>query len=124
MGKEAETTVEQRRAFGTALEAAMHSARIGGYAGLSKALAAVGVDRHEQTCGQWVKGLTEPRRAEVAALEVVCKVEPGQLSRHLGYVPVGVDTSMTIEQLVLVDPGFDDEDRAVLLGVLRAIRKP
>lgn len=123
MGKQTESTVEQRQAFGAALEAAMHAARISGYREFARRLNELGIDRHEQSVGQWCKGLAEPRRVEVFALESVCGVEPGGLSRHLGYVPVGADPSVTIEQLIALDPDFTDEDRVILLGVLRSIRK-
>ena len=124
MGRQVESSEQQRRAFGAAVEASMYAAQIAGFADLSRRLAELGVDRHEQTIGQWCKGLSEPRRSEVFAIEQVCGVEPGTLSRHLGYVPVDVDPSVTIEQLIAADPDLTEEDRHLVLGVLRSIRKP
>jgi hypothetical protein len=122
MGKEVESTEEQRRAFGEALEAAMHSASIHTYRDVSKRLEAVGIDRHGNNVGKWCKGDAEPRRAEVAALELICAVAPGHLSRHLGYVPVNVSTDVTIEQLILASDEFTADDKRVLLTLVEKLR--
>ena len=123
MGRQVESSEQQRRAFGAAVEAAMYAARISSFADLSRRLAEVGVERHEQTVGQWCKGLAEPRRSEVFAIERVCEVEPGTLSRHLGYVPVDADPTVTLDQLIAADPDLTEQDRHLVLGVLRSIRK-
>jgi len=123
MAKTSNTTEEQRAAFGAALRAAMVSAGIKTPAELTRRARSVGIDRTGETVNTWTRG-SEPSRIEVLALEVLLGVEPGHLSRHLGWVPVDVDTSVTIEQLILAEPDLTDAQKQALLTLLESMRKP
>jgi len=123
MAKTSNTTEEQRAAFGAALRAAMVSAGIKTPAELTRRARSVGIDRTGETVNTWTRG-AEPSRIEVLALEVLLGVEPGHLSRHLGWVPVDVDTSVTIEQLILAEPDLTDAQKQALLTLLESMRKP
>lgn len=114
---------EQKEAFSAALRAAMASAGITEVTDLARRGQAVGIDRHGQTFSTWVHG-SEPSRGEVLALEVLLGVEPGHLSRHLGWVPVGVDPSVTIEQMILAEPDLTAAQKQALLTLLESMRKP
>lgn len=58
--------------------------------------AAIGVSG--SAVGNWERGEDEPSRANVAALERALGLEPGDLSRHLGYGPA--DAVPTQQQLM------------------------
>src|SRR5688500_13111052 len=42
----------------------------------------------ESAVSQWITGTNEPTRRKVFAIEKALGVQPGTLSRHLGYLPV------------------------------------
>lgn len=123
MPKISNATEEQKAAFSAALRAAMVSAGITEVTDLARRGQAVGIDRHAQTFNTWVHG-SEPSRGEVLALEVLVGVEPGHLSRHLGWVPVDVDPSVTIEQMILAEPDLTAAQKQALLTLLESMRKP
>ena len=123
MARVSNSSDEQKMAFSAALRAAMTAAGIETPAELARRGQAVGVDRTAETYNTWVKG-SEPSRGELLALEALLGLEPGHLSRHLGWVPVDVDTSMTIEQMILAEPDFTDAQKQVLLALIESMRKP
>jgi transcriptional regulator with XRE-family HTH domain len=70
----------------------------------------------------WVNGKYEPAAATVFAIERTLSMEPGQLSRLLGYLPleaasrpVGVDTT------IAESPLLDEEDKAVLIALFELL---
>lgn len=123
MSRNISTTHEQRKAFAVALEAAMQSAGIRSAADLFRRGSAAGIERTPDTYNKWCRGENEPARPDVLILEAICGVEPGHLSRHLGWVPVGIDNSVTIEQLILAEPDLTDANKATLLGLLEQLRR-
>ena len=123
MARYSNASDEQRLAFGRALEAAAAAAGITSKRELARRGRAAGIDRGDQAFREWWGGETEPSRSDVAALEQLCNVEPGHLSRHLGYVPVGVSTDATLEQLVLADPDLTDESKRIVLALLETLRQ-
>ena len=123
MSRNSSTTVEQRKAFSVALEAAMQSAGIRSAADLYRRGSAAGIDRTADTFNKWCRGETEISLTYVLILEQVCGVEPGHLSRHLGWVPVGVDEAPTVEQLILADRDLTDANKATFLGLLEQLRR-
>jgi hypothetical protein len=123
MSRNSSTTVEQRKAFSVALEAAMQSAGIRSAADLYRRGSAAGIDRTADTFNKWFRGESEIAVPHVLILEQICGVEPGHLSRHLGWVPVGVSEQTTIEQLILVDRNLTDANKATLLGLLEQLRR-
>jgi hypothetical protein len=124
MSRNSSTTVEQRKAFSVALEAAMQSAGIRSAADLYRRGTAAGIDRTADTFNKWCRGETEIALTYVVILEQVCGVEPGHLSRHLGWVPVDADPSVTIEQMILAEPDLSAAQKQALLTLLESMRKP
>lgn len=123
MARHSNTSSAQRKAFGVALETAMAAAQIRSSAELYRRGTAAGIDKTQSAFTQWARGVSEPSRPEVLILEQICDVEPGHLSRHLGWVPVGVSEETTIEQLILTDRDLTDANKATLLGLLEQLRR-
>jgi len=122
MSRNVSTTSDQRLAFGHALESAMHAKGMRFVAELHRAGSEAGIAKTAETFATWVRGEFEPARHEVLILEKICGLEPGHLSRHLGWVPVGVDQSATIEQLILADDALSDDAKASLVMMLQTLR--
>lgn len=116
-------TEDQKAAFSAALRAAMATAGITKVSDLARRGRAAGIERTGETFNSWANG-SEPSRSEVLALEVLLGVEPGHLSRHLGWVPVDVDPSVTIEQMILAEPDLTAAQKQALLTLLESMRKP
>lgn len=114
---------DQLVAFGRALTAAATAAGITTQRDLARLGREAGIDRGDQAFHEWMKGRTEPSRTDVAILERLCNVEPGHLSRHLGYVPVGVSTAATLDQLILAEPSLSDESKRILIALLETLRQ-
>ena len=91
MGRQSNTSDEQRKAFSVALKAAMAAAGIESAAQLHRRALVAGVDKTASAVGHWTTGYSEPSRPEVLVIEEICEVEPGHLSRHLGWIPVGIN---------------------------------
>jgi hypothetical protein len=123
MGRHSNTSSEQRKAFGVALEVAMAAAQIRSGAELHRLGVLAGIDKSQSSFVTWSRGESEPSRPEVLILEQICGVQPGHLSRHLGWVPVGISKDTTIEQLILSDRDLTDANKATLLGLLEQLRR-
>jgi transcriptional regulator with XRE-family HTH domain len=75
------------------------------------------VGSSQPTVSAWEKGFTEPPAAAVFALERVLKLNPGSLSRHLGYVPVeGEPPAPTFEAAVVGDELLDERTKRGFLA--------
>lgn len=122
MARNISSNETQRAAFGLALEAAARSAGIKSTRDLWRAGLAAGITRGEDTYGMWMRGVNEPSRADVLILESVCKLSPGTLSRCFGWVPVGVDPSITVEAAIASDPDLSPERKRILLELLVTLR--
>jgi len=123
MARQTNTSDEQRKAFAVALKAAMAAAGIESAAQLHRRALVAGIDKTASAVGHWTTGYSEPARPEVLILEQICEVEPGHLSRHLGWVPVGISEDTTIEQLILADQDLTDANKATLLGLIEMLRR-
>ena len=123
MARQTNTTDEQRKAFSVALKAAMAAAGVESAAQLHRRALVAGIDKTSSAVGHWTTGYSEPARPEVLILEQICEVEPGHLSRHLGWVPVGISEDTTIEQLILADRDLTDANKATLLGLIEMLRR-
>jgi hypothetical protein len=123
MARQTNTTDQQRKAFSVALKAAMAAAGVESAAQLHRRALVVGIDKTASAVGHWTTGHSEPSRPEVLILEQICEVEPGHLSRHLGWIPVDVDSETTIEQLILADRDLTDANKATLLGLIEMLRR-
>lgn len=122
MARHTNTTIAQRKAFGVALEVAMAAAEIRSTAELHRRGNEAGIDKTAGSFVTWTRGGSEPGRPEVIILEEICGVEPGTLSRHLGWIPLGVSTDVTIEQAILAEPRISDPNKAVLLALVSQLR--
>jgi transcriptional regulator with XRE-family HTH domain len=72
----------------------------------------------------WVNGKYEPSAATVFALERALDVDPGALSRPLGYLPVDSESqAVTVEGAIAQSRQLDDDDKAALAAVYRALLK-
>lgn len=123
MARHTNTSSDQRKAFGVALETAMAAAQIRSAAELHRRGIAAGIDKTASSFITWARGESEPSRPEVLTLEEICEVEPGHLSRHLGWVPVGVDADTTVEQLILADRDLTDASKSIILALLEKLRR-
>jgi hypothetical protein len=123
VGRQSNTSDEQRKAFSVALKAAMAAAGIESAAQLHRRALVAGVDKTASAVGHWTTGYSEPSRPEVLVIEEICEVEPGHLSRHLGWIPVGINYETTIEQLILADRDLTDANKATLLGLIEQLRR-
>lgn len=105
-----------RHAFGIALKTAIDTAgaepaEVGERAGTSA-----------DTIYRWMRGETEPKwPALTFAIEEFLRVSPGDLSRHLGYVPVAGATNLAAA--IDADPRLTVEAKEMLRAAYRAAVK-
>jgi len=71
----------------------------------------------------WVNGKYEPAAATVFAMERVLDLDPGSLSRPLGYLPVDPQSRSVTVEGAIAQSQLDDEDKAALAAVYRALLK-
>ena len=72
----------------------------------------------------WINGKYEPAPGTVFTIERCLGVEPGALSRPLGYLPVEPAAStMSVEGAIAESPLLDDEDKVALAGMYRALTR-
>lgn len=82
------------------------------------------VDASQASVSGWVGGRYEPPPAKVFAMERLLGLEPGGLSRPLGYVPVDTDETPSVETAITESTTLDDEGKGLLLAVHRALSRP
>jgi transcriptional regulator with XRE-family HTH domain len=78
----------------------------------------------QQLVGNWEQASREPSVQAACQLEVVLGVEPGALTKHLGFLPLtaaGKIIEHGVIDSILADPTLGDSDRKALLGVYRAL---
>ena len=112
-------TGAQREVFRRALKQAREDA------GLSQRALARAVDVSPGAVWQWERDRdgTVPRLDMTTRLEQVLKLEPGQLSRLLGYVPVTAEpgTMTSVVAAARADPRLGDSERELLIAVYREL---
>lgn len=101
--------------FPSALNAAMHEANVGAV----EIARAVGVT--DDAVRKWLKGKSTPGPEAVFEAERQLGVAPGELSRHLGYVPVASPASVVAA--IEADPALDAAGRDYLLAMYRTARR-
>lgn len=107
-------TDEMRHAFGDALDRAMREAD----AAAPTVAAAVGLS--PDAVRKWIAGRGEPKPLTVFVIEQLLGVPPGELSRHLGFVPVGVTS---VAAALDADGALSAEGKRLLLAAYRAGRR-
>ncbi|CAB5218043.1 hypothetical protein UFOVP209_44 [uncultured Caudovirales phage] len=115
------STDAQKAAFGEALLAALMAAGLRP-PDLVDVVSASTRDNASNLIKNWVSGKNEPPRPTVTAIEQFLNLEPGDLSRHLGWLPVGAAQVPTLEAAVLADSNLTGEQRRVLLQLLKSFR--
>lgn len=106
----------QRRAFGAALDEAMRTREPP--AAITEVALAAGVT--DDAVRRWAKGLNHPPPATVFAIEELLDVPSGDLSRHLGYVPVG---AVSVAAAIEADDRLSPVGRQIVLAAYRAARR-
>ncbi len=123
MARSRQSTPEQRVAFGLALKEAAEGAGVGTTTGFAAYLTAHGHPITQTTVGAWFRGAEgEPSRPTVMLIEELLDLEPGTLSRCLGWVPVGTSVDNT-EAAILTDESISGEHRHALVTMLRTFRQ-
>lgn len=70
----------------------------------------------------WINGKYEPAAAIVFGVERVLGMEPGSLSRPLGYLPVEpVSRTVSVEGAIAQSTQLDDDEKAALLALYRVL---
>lgn len=107
-----------RKAFGAALADAL------AIRGVYQADLADTLGTTQGTISGWVTGKSEPETPEKAfAVERALDLQPGTLSRHLGYVPPDLDAVMTVEAAVLHDSLLDDQNKRGILALYKELTR-
>jgi transcriptional regulator with XRE-family HTH domain len=112
-------TVAQREVFRRALKQAREDA------GLSQRALARAVDVSPGAVWQWERDRdgTVPRLDMTTHLEQVLNLEPGQLSRLLGYVPATTEpgTATSVVAAARADPRLGDSEQELLIAIYREL---
>lgn len=130
MARELNSTEEQRQAFSAALELSLKVAGINSIAELLVLLSNAGFLMTDSGVRRWVFQAVEPQRPIVLELERICGLAPGELSRHLGWVPVDGSTGVarkapeviSIEQAVNADRTLKTADKRIVIDLVKALR--
>jgi transcriptional regulator with XRE-family HTH domain len=77
---------------------------------------------NQSSVSGWINGKYEPAAGTVFTLERCLGVDPGTLSRPLGYLPVDPAQRMvSVEAAIADSPLLDDEAKAALAGTYRVL---
>jgi transcriptional regulator with XRE-family HTH domain len=79
------------------------------------------VGASQSSVSGWMSGRHEPPSATVLAMERMLGLEPGDLCRPLGYLPVDPDQVPSVEGAIAECAALDDEAKAALLQVHRLL---
>lgn len=105
-------TEEMRRAFGAALDAVIRSKP----AKIADVAAHVGVS--DDAVRKWTSGSNSPNPLTLFAVERFLGVTPGELSRHLGFVPAEAPVSTL--QAIETDPRIvNDTARSMVVAAYK-----
>ena len=90
--------------------------------GREQVAAAAGID--EDLIDRWatLRSPRPPTNAEVFALETALDLEPGELSWHLGFLPLAAGGTSSVPLAILNDPDLTDESRDLLIRSYKALR--
>lgn len=72
----------------------------------------------QSTVSAWISGAATPVPDIVFRIEGALSVDPGTLSRHLGYLPA---TEGCVEAAIAADPSLGDRERTLLLSHYRSL---
>lgn len=112
-------TAEGRLAFGRMLAAALKT-RSMKQEDLARSLGTT-----QSSVSGWINGKYEPAAATVFTMERSLGLEPGSLSRPLGYLPVEpAARPLSVEAAITQSPHLDDDAKAALSALYRVLAKP
>jgi hypothetical protein len=116
------STDEQRRSFAEALAMYLQRATMRP-ADLMRALQADGFPARQSSVSHWTTGQAEPVRHVVYAMERLLNLQPGLLSRHLGYLPTFAVSiaPVDVETALLADDLLSPDQRQLLLATYRTL---
>lgn len=70
------------------------------------------------TPDHWEKDGTPPGPPVLFALENMLRLRPGELSQHLGLLPMGTrEAPCTVGSALVLDPELTDDEREILRGI-------
>ncbi len=81
----------------------------------------------QSVVSQWISGTHEPSPSRVFGIERALRVEPGTLSRLLGYLPLEAVPALDVPRALATDPTLSPQQREAVLAVyevLRARKRP
>jgi transcriptional regulator with XRE-family HTH domain len=78
----------------------------------------------QSVVSQWISETHRPDPARVFELERQLDVDPGRLSRLLGYLPVDASPALDVPAAVAADPHLNAQQREAVLAVYRALASP
>ncbi len=78
----------------------------------------------QSAVSHWKAGTSEPLPRTVFAVEETLGLPPGELSRHLGYLPAGDVPAATVEAAIAGDARLSPQHRRVLLATHRELITP
>ena len=78
----------------------------------------------QSVISQWISETHRPDPARVFAIERQLDVEPGRLSRLLGYLPTHAMPVLDVETAVAADPHLNAQQREAVLAVYHALASP
>lgn len=115
MTRPVDSSEERWAAFGRALSAALTRSK------KSQTVVARAIGVSNSMISEWKLGRAEPGRPALTfALERELDTDPGELSKHLGYVPLEA-AARSWRNALVHDPEIDDRIRDALLAVIRAL---
>ncbi len=111
-GKHGERRVRFGRLLGEALRAR----------GMKQEHLAASLGTTQSSVSGWINGKYEPAADTVFRIERTLALEPGHLSRPLGYLPVeAVAAPVSVEGAILQSPVLGDDEKAALMAVYRVL---
>ena len=118
---EVNATTEQKVAFGEMLLSALTAAGLRP-PDLVEVIGAADRPAASSVVHKWITGISEPSRPKVLAIEEFLDLEPGTLSRHLGWLPIGAPAIADPEAAVIADARFTGEQKRVMLQLMKSFR--
>ena len=107
---------ERRARFGRLLAQALRARR------MKQEHLAGALGTTQSSISGWINGKYEPAADTVFRIERSLALEPGHLSRPLGYLPVeAVSAPASVEGAILQSPLLEDDEKAALIAVYRVL---
>ncbi len=107
---------ERRVRFGRLLGDALRAR------GMKQEHLAASLGTTQSSVSGWINGKYEPAAETVFRIERTLALEPGHLSRPLGYLPVeAVAAPVSVEGAILQSAVLGDDEKAALMAVYRVL---